>query len=171
MHVQIHSTLGRRAHLKALQRAIPPPVVDGNANGGSKLHRDACLLQGSQCWAQLLHFPCPLCAPSILFSPGSMTKKPSQASSRSEGSNVTHLELLKGETPAQTLLQVVLDGLSVHDGPESSCCWPWEDLLGLLSTGCRDTPLLRIQHLMKRQDLSGCRRACQAGSLNHKRRP
>ena len=42
------------AHLKALQRAIPPPVVDCNTNGGCKLDRDASLLQIGELQIQYL---------------------------------------------------------------------------------------------------------------------
>ena len=48
----------------------------------------------------------------------------------------TYLELLKAETTAQALLQVVLDRLPGDDGPQGPCCRSGKDLLRLLRAGC-----------------------------------
>lgn len=49
----------------------------------------------------------------------------------------THLELLEGEPAAQLLLGLVLDGLAVDDGAQRAGDGAREDLLGLLSAGCK----------------------------------
>lgn len=36
----------------------------------------------------------------------------------------------------------------MHDGPERTCCGPREDRLGLLSAGCMEISMVRIQLLM-----------------------
>ena len=55
------------------------------------------------------------------------------------------LELLKGETPAQTLLEVVLHCLAVDNGSQGARCWPGKDLASLLLTLC--TALQALQKL------------------------
>lgn len=48
-----------------------------------------------------------------------------------------HLQLLQGETPAQALLGIVLDGLATDHWLQGASSWPGESGLGLLSAGCR----------------------------------
>lgn len=50
--------------------------------------------------------------------------------------HAAHLELLQGETAAQLLLAVVLDGLPPHYWSERTGCWAWEQGLRLLSASC-----------------------------------
>lgn len=50
-----------------------------------------------------------------------------------------HLQLLQGETTAQALLGVVLDGLATHHWLQGTSSRPRERSLGLLSACCKKT--------------------------------